>query len=198
MNNTTTKILRENDGGSQIIEEFEFLLERYINLKVNAFIEIGSLFGWTLQHFIHYSEDNSTAISIDLPVSKFVGPNDWRVKKQESCYKNDWPKWAKNKNCKLYLLPVHSFYESTLNSVKKIINDRQIDFLFIDGDHRYDAILKDYNMYSPLVRKGGIIAFHDIAENEDGGPRFWKEIKNNYKHEEIITSKDMGIGILHV
>ena len=46
--------------------------------------------------------------------------------------------------------------------------------------------------------KGGMIAFHDIAENEDGGPRFWSEIKNKYKSEEIITSKDMGIGIIYV
>jgi len=193
-----TRIIRENDGGSQIIEEFEFLLERYADLNVNSFIEIGSLFGWTLQHFIHYSNINSTAISIDLPVSEFCGPSDWRVSKQEDCYKNIWPGWAKDKNCKLYLLPTKSFYEYTLNNVKNILKDTQVDFLFIDGDHRYEAIKQDFNMYSSLVRKGGMIAFHDIAENEDGGPKFWGEIKNNYKSEEIITAKDMGIGIIYV
>ena len=196
--NKMPRIIRENDGGSQIIEEFEFLLERYTALNVNSFIEIGSLFGWTLQHFIHYSNINSTAISIDLPVSEFCGPNDWRVSKQNDLCKNEWPKWAKDKNCKLYLLRAKSFYESTLSSVKKILNGSQVDFLFIDGDHRYDAIKQDFNMYSPLVRKGGMIAFHDIAENEEGGPRFWNEIKNKYKSEEIITSKDMGIGVLYV
>ena len=130
--NKVTKIIRENDGGSQIIKEFEILLERYAALKVNTFIEIGSLFGWTLQHFIHYSNINSTAISIDLPVSEFSGPSDWRVLKQEDCYKNIWPKWAKEKNCKLYLLPTKSFYESTLTNVKNILTPFfEWGFLFV-------------------------------------------------------------------
>lgn len=38
----------------------------------------------------------------------------------------------------------------------------QFDFLFIDGDHNYAGVRQDYEMYSKLVRPGGIIAFHDI------------------------------------
>jgi len=37
------------------------------------------------------------------------------------------------------------------------------DFLFIDGDHTYEGVEGDFEMYSPLVRRGGIIAFHDIV-----------------------------------
>lgn len=80
-------IISENELGSQNILEFEELIKEYIKLKPSRFIEIGSLYGWTLQHFIHYGEMNSTALSIDLPVRKFVGPNDWRVTKQEDNYK---------------------------------------------------------------------------------------------------------------
>lgn len=40
--------------------------------------------------------------------------------------------------------------------------DQPIDFLFIDGDHQTASVLADYWHWSPLVRSGGLIAFHDI------------------------------------
>ena len=36
-----------------------------------------------------------------------------------------------------------------------------VDMLFIDGDHGYNSVQDDYANYEPLVRKGGIVAFHD-------------------------------------
>ena len=41
--------------------------------------------------------------------------------------------------------------------------DRPVDMMFIDGDHTYDGVKADYEMYSPLVRPGGLIGFHDIC-----------------------------------
>ena len=35
------------------------------------------------------------------------------------------------------------------------------DFIFIDGLHTYDQLKKDLENYSPLIRKGGVIACHD-------------------------------------
>jgi hypothetical protein len=194
-------IIAENELNSQILEEFEELLKEFSNLKVTNFIEIGSLYGWTLQHFIHYSEEGSTALSIDLPVRHFVGSNDWRVEKQEYSYKTVWPYWAKQKKCKLHLIPDSSQKIETLTKTKEIFKDCFVDFVFIDGDHRYEAIKNDYLWYSSLVRKGGIVAFHDIAENEEGGGhKFWNEIKNNFKHKEILLSdkKEKGIGVLYI
>lgn len=193
-------IISENELNSQNVNEFTELLKEFKKLQVTKFIEIGSLYGWSLQHFIHYSNEGSTAISIDLPVRHFVGPYDWRVEKQEFNYKNVWPVWAKEKSCKLYLLPTISYNEETLQKVKTILKDDFIDFIFIDGDHRYDAIKKDYEMYEPLVRPGGVIAFHDIGKNEEGGGnRFWNEIKLNYKHKEILLDQnnEKGIGLLY-
>lgn len=193
-------ILSENELNSQNLEEFTELLQEYVKLKPTCFIEIGSMYGWSLQHFIHYSEEGSTAIAIDLPVRQFVGPYDWRVEKQENNYKNIWPKWAKEKKCKLYLIPASSYDNESVKKTKDILNEQLIDFIFIDGDHRYDAIKKDYELYEPFVRSGGIIAFHDIGKNEEGGGhRFWNEIKLKYKYKEILLDKNQekGIGILY-
>lgn len=40
-------------------------------------------------------------------------------------------------------------------------NFKEIDFLFIDGDHSIEGCEYDYISFSPVVKKGGFIAFHD-------------------------------------
>ena len=53
---------------------------------------------------------------------------------------------------------------------------RSIDFLFIDGDHSYEACMKDWNEWSPFVEQDGVVAFHDARTwtggwaAEDEGP----------------------------
>ena len=38
-----------------------------------------------------------------------------------------------------------------------------VDLLFIDGDHQYNSVLTDWLLYSPRVKPGGLIAFHDVG-----------------------------------
>jgi len=40
---------------------------------------------------------------------------------------------------------------------------RKIGVLFIDGGHEYEEVKLDYDLYSPLVVKGGWVAFHDLS-----------------------------------
>ena len=46
----------------------------------------------------------------------------------------------------------------------------QIDFLFIDGNHAYDAVRRDFLDWTPKVRRGGVIAFHDVGRSNSPGP----------------------------
>ena len=41
---------------------------------------------------------------------------------------------------------------------------------FIDGNHAFEAVLKDYEQWSPLLRDGGVIAFHDVVMGTDPDP----------------------------
>lgn len=45
-----------------------------------------------------------------------------------------------------------------------------IDLLFIDGNHDYAAVLQDYEQWSPLLKPGGLIAFHDVVMEPDPDP----------------------------
>jgi predicted O-methyltransferase YrrM len=40
----------------------------------------------------------------------------------------------------------------------------EIDILFIDGDHSYDSVILDFEMYSKLLKSGGYIIFDDYND----------------------------------
>lgn len=48
----------------------------------------------------------------------------------------------------------------------------QFDILFIDGDHSFNGVIKDFMMYYPLVKTGGYLVFDDY-----GDIRFSPEVK---------------------
>lgn len=84
----------------------------------------------------------------------------------------------------------------------------KIDFLMIDGDHSYAGVKADFELYHKLVRKGGVIAFHDILDTPLHRELFcrvdlfWDEINKDERFEayEIIDGDGAwgGIGILVV
>jgi cephalosporin hydroxylase len=69
------------------------------------------------------------------------------------------------------------------------------DFIFIDGDHSYDGVKCDFDLYKPFLSPRGYIGFHDIDPNHvfrdnAGGQvyKFWQELDYGSK-TEIICSK---------
>jgi len=182
------KINGLNIAPVQIKEEILELLKILRKIKPKTILEIGTANGGTLFLFSQIVDKNATIISIDLPGGKFGGgyPK-WKI----PLYKS----FAKDTQ-KIYLIRADSHKEETLRSVKNILGNKKVDFLFIDGDHTYEGVKRDFEMYSPFVRKGGIVAFHDIVhgptENVGGVPIFWKEIKKHYKHLEIVKDWNQG------
>ena len=43
--------------------------------------------------------------------------------------------------------------------------DIKIDYLHIDADHTFDGIKKDFELYSKIMNKGGIITIHDTDKS---------------------------------
>ena len=183
----------------QVKEEILELLKILEKLKPKTILEIGTANGGTLFLFCQVADPNATIISIDLPGGKFGGgyPR-WKIPLYKSFAKN---------NQKIHLLREDSHSPKTLEKVKAILKGKKLDFLFIDGDHTYEGVKKDFEMYSKLVKKGGIIAFHDIVYHpfvpECQVEKLWKEIKvlRRYETKEIISSHNQtwaGIGVIFV
>jgi len=60
---------------------------------------------------------------------------------------------------------INTIEDYSINAVKQF-SDNYIDFLFIDGDHSYDAVVKDIECYLPKMKKNGIMAGHDIVKDD--------------------------------
>ena len=41
-----------------------------------------------------------------------------------------------------------------------------LDLVFLDADHTYDAVMDDWNVWSPLVAPGGVVCVHDSVRTE--------------------------------
>jgi len=172
----------------QIREEFLELLKIFKEIEPKIMVEIGTANGGTFFCFSKLAPDDATIISIDLPEGKFSGGYpEWKIPIFKS---------FTVASQKMFLLRQDSHAQETINKVKDILNKRSVDFLFIDGDHSYEGVKKDFEMYSPLVKSSGIIAFHDIIsgseENIGGVPAFWREIESKYQTVEFIKDLNQG------
>jgi cephalosporin hydroxylase len=94
---------------------------------------------------------------------------------------------------------------NVLRRTAEVLDGRSLDILFIDGDHSYQGVRDDYLLYRDLVSTGGLIAFHDIVEDNGGAfwsggvPKFWSEIKRSLRHWEFVHDWEQGgfgIGVL--
>lgn len=107
--------------------------------------------------------------------------------------------------CKVQLLTGNSHEAAFKHRVAQALNGERADFLFIDGDHTEAGVAQDYNDYKEFVRPGGIIAFHDIIENQplpdNQVYHFWKKVKQGQVVEEFVNDPQQcgfGIGIVRV
>lgn len=181
------KLLGISIRPSQRKTEFYELLKLLNNHKPKFIIEIGTYDGGTLFAFTKVASPEATLISIDLP----TGYPKWKTSYYNSFATN---------HQKIYLLKANSHDEATLKEVIKLLDRHEADFLFIDGDHSYEGVKGDFDMYSTVTKKGGIIALHDIVPGILGVNKFWNGLKKKYDHMEIVESQDQpscGIGILY-
>ena len=164
-------------------------------MKPKAVLEIGTAMGGTLLLMCRLSDPKATIVSLDLPKEGFTYRR-YRVPIFKSLTKNGQ---------KLHLLTADSHLEEVKNRVAGLLDGRSLDVLFVDGDHSYDGVRSDFEMYSPLVRRGGMVIFHDIVEHSPDKcsevSRFWNEIKQQHSHREIVEDPAQGwagIGILYL
>jgi len=165
-------------------------------------LEVGSAGGGTLFLFARAAASDAVLIGMDLPSMPA-----WRKRLYERAFGHP-PQ-------RVQIMLGDSHEEATAARVRRNLEGQTLDFLFIDADHSYEGVRRDFELYSPLVHAGGLIAFHDILPGScachgvrpgaasGGVPRFWAELKQRYEREhralEIIedpTQDGFGIGVL--
>lgn len=178
--------------------EIEHLFKEVSNLKPDRVLEIGTAQGGTLYLWAQAASNNANIVSVDLPGGDFGGA-------YPLCRSDLYKSFARSEQT-IQLELADSHDPKSLQKVKELFEGQQIDFAFIDGDHTYEGVKADFNDYGPLVRPGGIIAFHDILYRENQPSIrvdiLWEELKKHYDCTEFIgpegSGKKIGIGLLRV
>ena len=154
---------------SEILEA----LQEVRKLRPKHIVEVGTAGGGTLLLWSRVADPNATIVTIDLPGGEFGGGSSYlRV---PLFRRLPLPTQT------LHLIRGDSHQQATVELTKSYLGGNLADFLFIDADHTEAGVRADYSMYSPLVRKGGMIGFHDIAitRPEYGVRKLWGELEGN-------------------
>lgn len=78
---------------------------------------------------------------------------------------------------------IYDFSQNVVDLLKE-----EVDFIYIDGDHRYEGIKRDLELYYPKVKKGGVIGGHDYTsspETEEKGFGVFKAVQEFFKKQKI-------------
>jgi cephalosporin hydroxylase len=167
---------------SQYPIELRMLLAFVKSLNPSVVMEIGTHYGGTLWALSQVMSPDGMMVSLDYPMEKVD------LAKRKAMMGSRCVKWIK----------ANSHDVSTPPLVEDALGGKSVDFLFIDGGHLYESVRMDFEMYSPFVKVGGWIGFHDINVNPnddfiDVNP-FWMELKG-FKFELSQYLPKNGIGI---
>lgn len=86
----------------------------------------------------------------------------------------------------------------TIQKIKQLSHEaaagwkRPIDFLYIDGDHSYDAVVRDIRDFVPFVRPAGVFAFHDYKPGKDGVRRAVDELVAPH-HTKLFQAGSLAV-----
>ena len=145
--------------------------------------EIGVFEGYNTREFAKNSPKDARVYAIDpffkgalgFSYGKIIARREWR-------------------RCKLQekIVVVEGLSWDSHNSIPD-----NLDFLFIDGDHSFEGVARDFESYKSKIGKDGIIAFHDARTFDRGwttsewGPvKFVDSVIRTNKEWEIVEETD--------
>ncbi|WP_414530442.1 class I SAM-dependent methyltransferase [Nodularia chucula] len=185
----TQKIIPSAQVKSEILALIDFL---NINAP-SSYLEIGLSTGGThfLIRYLCPSIKNSIGIDIDIQNTHIID--------------------TLTQTSSFHYLQGRSDSQETLKSLGILLKPNTLDILFIDGDHSFEGVKRDFEYYSRFVRDGGFIVFHDIVADHNqrwgkptdkwsgGVPDFFREISKKYLSHEFVEDQNQdgyGIGVI--
>jgi len=178
---------------SQLSQELEQFVNLLIGYGVRSYLEVGAREGDTFHYVMSVLGAGCRGVAVDLPGGAWgklsTGPKLRRACDDLRAHRID---------------VVEVLGDSHAVEVQRTVcGYGPFDAVLIDGDHRYDPVMRDWQSYGSLAP---IVAFHDIAgdgqQTRDGMPVevpiAWREIKRHHEHDELVaTGSPMGIGVVY-
>jgi predicted O-methyltransferase YrrM len=165
-------------------EELRRFLDEVAARTPRVVVEIGTGAGGMLYCLSQLAHREALLVSIDFPDGPYGEGQD-----EEECQLFATFTGSRQR---LAFIRDRSFHYSTKQDLARLLDGREIDLLFIDGDHSYAGAKSDFEMYGSFVAPGGLIAFHDIMMfPETWGRGFdvgilWRELAKTLQTREIV------------
>lgn len=147
------KILCSSSATQQDIDEFYWLVNKAEATQPEAIMEIGVYVGGSLKFWEQLLPIGGLLIAIDRNDPKIHVAWNWQDSKR-----------------KIVLVHGVSTDSTTIAQVEKALMDpnyghgKPVDFIFIDATHDSESVRKDFEAYTPYLRKGGLVGFHDVGD----------------------------------
>jgi predicted O-methyltransferase YrrM len=156
-----------------------------ISKKEINYVEIGCYAGGSACLMLQRTKTNVISIDLGEPISEEV------VRKNtenHNIHKNNFSYIKGNSQ----VLETKERLKSIMHGYKS----QEIDILFIDGDHSFNGVHNDFNLYEDLVSIGGYIVFDDYNDPEHS-PDVNGAVNNivsNLKNYEVIGTIENNLG----
>lgn len=164
-------------GSWQTFDEFKYVYDNYLKpIKPKKIIEIGVAMGGTSRIFLDLVGPDGVVVGVDISKSLI----DEKVLNH--------PKY------KFF----HGFSTDPkiLKQIKAI--SEKFDAILIDGDHTVEGVLKDTELYLPLIRNGGLVMWHDVRLEPPAGIKqtWYGHLRKKYigSSDYFIDECNNGIG----
>jgi len=160
-------------------------LKKYAAGAALGIVEIGVLDGLTTKEMAQVAHVPIYGIDPIIPDSmneRLIGHEE-KIKQNLAFYKD-----------------FHFIKDFSYNAVKGW--QQPFDFIFIDGDHRYEAVKQDLEDWLPLLTSSGFVSFHDsapvtsIADAFEGWPgpiRLVMELKGDNRLEFVGSFDSLSV-----
>lgn len=170
-------------GAIQHSAELAMLLALAESAEVRTVLEIGTFAGGTAWAFSHLP-------SVERIITVDYGPQEHAQVLVDAL--GSW----------VTLVRGNSADAATRHEVIRQLQGTPPDLLFIDGSHDLESVTIDWQTYGPMVRPGGLVAFHDV-EVHQGRPEvqahdLWQRVRSAYPSVKITAAPGewAGIGII--
>jgi predicted O-methyltransferase YrrM len=145
------RIMRPDVSGQQGLIDICNYIKK--NVDVQKMAEVGSYAGQSTLIFYQNLENLKELYAVDPYSLQYNTDNLFNTNNVEEIYKtflNNISPYSAIKHIRM----------SSEDGAKQFEND-YFDFVYVDGCHKYESVIKDIESWKPKIKNGGYLSFHD-------------------------------------
>jgi cephalosporin hydroxylase len=161
--------------------EFQQLLELYTDRQPARVLEVGVGEGGTLYRWLQYAPAGATVVALD----------------DRHLNRAAYPSWVP---AEVELVTITGSSHDP-DVIVDVAGHRPYDWIFLDADHRDQAVRADWRHFSAMAATGGAVALHDIAPSSDPTiqvDELWFELAHEHETYELTVPGGPGIGVVYL